>query len=165
MKKLPELPQEITLAIGTSASHKLIDYLDQILSHQKQDIIAVSVDKFENKLTQEVSGLKLDFAELRADNAEFQSRMTSEFGQLRTEFAELRGETRAGISELRAEMKADFAGVQKEFAEVHKQISGLHEKISDVHRQISVQTKWLVASLLLAVALYPVITKLVSRLM
>lgn len=60
------------------------------------------------------------------------------------------GVIRLEIAELRAEMKADFADVQK-------QISGLHKDITS-------QTKWILAGLATAVTMYPILARLVDRL-
>lgn len=167
------LPEEVVAAFGHVGAQKFVDYLNSSVSLQKEDMLAMSATQFENRLVRETSSIRLEMAELRSETrtaiaevhaeiaevrteiaelrAETQTAIAELRTEVRTEIAELRGETRAGIAGLRAEMKADFASV-------HKEIAGLHG-------QISAQTRWILAGLAAAVTLYPIITKLVSRLM
>lgn len=202
MKPFPQLPSEVVHVLGPAASSKLLDYLFEIHSLLQEETASMAEGRFEKRLTQEVSGLKSDFAELRADMSEFRMEVKTELAEIRTEIADLRGETRSAISDLRAEMRVSdhelraemqggfgdlraemhgslgelraetqsglselrgemlvmFAGVQKEFVRVH-------EKIADLHGSITSQTKWILTGLALAVTLYPVINRLMSRLL
>ena len=202
MKPFPQLPSEVVHVLGPAASSKLLDYLFEIHSLLQEETASMAEERFEKRLTQEVSGLKSDFAELRADMSEFRMEVKTELAEIRTEIADLRGETRSAISDLRAEMRVSdhelraemqggfgdlraemhgslgelraetqsglselrgemlvmFAGVQKEFVRVH-------EKIADLHGSITSQTKWILTGLALAVTLYPVINRLMSRLL
>ncbi len=58
---------------------------------------------------------------------------------------------RVELAEHKADMKADIAN--------------LHKEISGIYRQISSQTKWMLTGLAMAVVLYPIITRLVARLL
>lgn len=180
MKPFPQLPSEVVHVLGPAASSKLLDYLFEIHSLLQEETASMAEGRFEKRLTQEVSGLKSEFAELRADMSEFRMEVKTELAEIRTEIADLKGETRSAISELRSEMQGAiselrsemrvsdrdlraemlvmFAGVQKEFARVH-------EKISDLHGSITSQTKWILTGLALAVTLYPVINRLILRLL
>ena len=191
MKPFPQLPSEVVHVLGPAASSKLLDYLFEIHSLLQEETASMAEGRFEKRLTQEVSGLKSDFAELRADMSEFRMEVKTELAEIRTEIADLRGETRSAISDLRAEMRVSdhdlraemqggfgelwaetqsglselraemlvmFAGVQKEFVRVH-------EKIADLHGSITSQTKWILTGLALAVTLYPVINRLMLRLL
>lgn len=153
MPQFIALPEDVAAVFGAAAP-KFVDFLTSSFSFQKEDVIAVSATQFENRLTRETTGIRLEIAELRSetrtDIAELRAETQTAIAGVRTEIAELRGETRAGIAGLRAEMKADFASI-------HKEIAGLHG-------QISAQTRWMLVGLAAAVTLYPIITRLVARL-
>lgn len=186
------LPEDIAAVFGAAAPN-FVDFLTSSFSLQKEDVIAVSATQFENRLTRETTGIRLEIAELRSETrtdiaelraetqtaiagvrteiAELRAETQASIAEVRTEIAELRGETRAGIAGLRAEMKADFASVHKEIsglhgriAGLHGEISGLHGQIAGLHGQISAQTRWMLVGLAAAVTLYPIITRLVGRL-
>ena len=158
MPQFNALPNEVVAVPGLPAAEKFIDFLNSSFSLQKEDVITVSATQFENRLVRETSGIRLEVAELRSE-------MRTEIAEVHMEIAELRAETRTAIAEvhaeiarththiaeLRSEMKADFASVQKD--------------IAGLHGQISIQTRWILAGLAVAVTLYPIITKLVSRLL
>lgn len=63
---------------------------------------------------------------------------------------------RLEIAELRSEMKNDLSNV-------HKEISGLHARIAGLHNDITSQTRWILAGLIGAATLYPLILRLISR--
>jgi chromosome segregation ATPase len=103
------------------------------------------------KLEDGMDDLKNDFREVRVEFAE----LRGDFAGLRGEFAELRAEQSsmesrlvARIAELRAEMKSD--------------IQLLHKEISGLHGAITVQTRWILAAMLAASVLFPVVSQIVS---
>ncbi len=55
-------------------------------------------------------------------------------------------------------MDARFLDVQKQFGEVQKQIVGVHEALSR-------QTRWLLTLVLAAAVIYPLVTKLIDKLL
>ena len=65
-----------------------------------------------------------------------------EIADVRNEMAELRAYTQSSISELRADM---------------------HQQLSGIHKQISNQTKWLLAMMLAAATIYPIVNQLLQR--
>ena len=170
MKKLTQMPPEVAQVFG-SAAPKFVDYLADVMSNQADEVQTMSALSFEKKLTEEVSGLRLEMAELRAD---MRTEMADLRADVRLEIAEMRNETQASIAELRSELKDEIhtqiAGVNGQIVGLHQNIAGLHEKfsdmhkqIADVHKQIASQTKWLLAMMLAAVTLYPIINQLVQR--
>jgi len=152
MKKFIQMPSEVVRVFGDAAP-KFVDFLADVLSDQKEEVQQMSALSFEKILTREIASVRLEISELRSDmlaaNAELRSDML-------TANAELRSETQTSIAQLRSEM-------HEQNSRLHEKLSDVHEKISDVHKQISNQTKWLLAMMLAAVTIYPIVNQLVNR--
>lgn len=88
--------------------------------------------------------LKNDFREVRVEFAE----LRGEFAELRAEQSSMEARLVARVAELRAEMKSD--------------IQLLHKEISGLHGAITVQTRWILAAMLAASVLFPVVSQIVS---
>ena len=141
MKRMIQMPPEVTQVFGEAAP-KFVDFLVDVFLDQKDEVMQMSALSFERTLSREIGSIRVEMAELRTETQ-------TSIAQLRTEMAELRADTQTSIAELRADM--------------HEQISGVQKTISDVHKQISNQTKWILAMMLAAITLYPVINQLVQR--
>lgn len=96
------------------------------------------------KLEDGMDDLKNDFREVRVEFAE----LRGEFAELRAEQSSMESRLVARIAELRAEMKSD--------------IQLLHKEISGLHGAITVQTRWILAAMLAASVLFPVVSQIVS---
>ncbi|MCE9500645.1 MAG: hypothetical protein K8R21_09120 [Leptospira sp.] len=95
-----------------------------------------------------------------------------EMGQLRTEFGELRSEVKAEIGELRAEVKAEIGELKTEIADSRSEsktntLSSKVEFKSDmarIHEAIATQTRWLLVLGIGLVTIYPILNRVVTRL-
>lgn len=161
MTIITTLPDELSAILGPEATAKLVDVLNESFSLHKEDVIAVSGMQFENRLVRETSAIRIDVAELRSEArekiAELRSETREQIAGVRNEIAELRAETRteiAGvrteIAQLRAEVKVDLATVQRE--------------IAGVHREIANQTRWILAAAAAVITMYPLMSRLLVRL-
>ena len=144
MKRLIQMPPEVAQVFGNAAP-KFVDFLADVMSDQKDEVQQMSALSFEKTLTREIASVRLEISDIRV------------------EMAEMRAETQTSIAELRADMHGQVSGLHEKISDVHKQISGTHERISDIHKQILNQTKWLLAMMLAAVTIYPIVNQLVNR--
>ncbi len=96
------------------------------------------------KLEDGMDDLKNDFREVRVEFAE----LRGDFAELRAEQSSMESRLVARVAELRAEMKSD--------------IQLLHKEISGLHGAITVQTRWILAAMLAASVLFPVVSQIVS---
>jgi UDP-N-acetylmuramyl pentapeptide synthase len=175
MPQFLTLPEEVAAVFGDAAP-KFVDFLVSTFSLQKEEVAHMSALTFENKLEKATGVIRLEIAELRTDTqtaiaelradtqtaiAELRTEMQASIGELRTEvqtsIAELRTETQSSIAEVRLEVAELRAEMKADFADVQKQISGLHKDITS-------QTKWILAGLATAVTMYPILVRLVDRL-
>lgn len=149
MRRFPSLPEEIVAVFGPISSKKFVDYLHETLTLEREDTISMFSMSFENRLVSEVGLINLTIAELKTEMAE-----------VRTEIAEVRSE----IAEIRSDLKEDIAILHKEISDVHKENSRIHKEISGIHKEISTQTRLILAGLALTATLYPIISRLMIRL-
>jgi len=162
MKRLIQMPPEVAQVFG-NAGPKFVDFLADVLSDQKDEVQQMSALSFEKTLTKEIASVRLEISDIRVEIADVRTEMAEMRAETQTSIAELRTETQTSIAELRADMHGQVSGLHEKISDVHKQISGTHERISDIHKQISNQTKWLLAMMLAAATIYPIINQLVQR--
>jgi len=145
MRRLIQMPPEVAQVFG-NAGPKFVDFLADVLSDQKDEVQQMSALSFEKTLTREISAVRGEIADVRNEMAELRAYTQSSISELRaytqSSISELRAYTQSSISELRADM---------------------HQQLSGIHKQISNQTKWLLAMMLAAATIYPIINQLVQR--
>ena len=93
MDYLKKLPAELEKLLGSDA-WKFVDSLNQAFLALREEVISMSSAHSENRLSTEISRLRQEIAETRADMGELRT-------ELKADMAALRDEVRADIQELR----------------------------------------------------------------
>lgn len=175
--KLPELPVPLRQLLGPTVSDYFIDYLQELMQLQREEVVQMSMTQFDRRLFQEISGIRLDMSEMREEYrsglAELKTEMAELRTELKTEMVELRAELKTEMGELRTELKTDVAELRSDFAslraETSTQMAHLRAEvkadIAGVHHEISLQTKWILAAMATFTVLYPVLSQVVARLL
>ena len=147
---IPKIPHRLEELLGPQGRDEFVDFLNNALNANREDVVQVVGDRFERRLVEEISGVKGEIGLLRAEMKEGLGSQRAEMnelrGSLRAEMSELRGGLRADMNELRGslrtEMKSDFAML---------------------HRDMAVQTRWILVVLLAAGVLYPILNQVLAR--
>ena len=89
---------------------------EAVMTDDPNDVIMIVTDRFERRLTEESSRLRVDMAtefgkvrhEMATESGKLRAEMANEFGRVRhemaTEFGKVRAEMATGFGEVRAEM-------------------------------------------------------------
>ncbi|TGL48941.1 hypothetical protein EHQ61_10655 [Leptospira wolffii] len=184
---IPFLPKVLRTTLGEEGADALADTLQRIQLNGRKAMEETMTEKFERRLVEETSSLRLELreetgklrtelkeetgklrTELREETGKLRTEMKEEIGKLRAEFKEeiskvrieLKDETGKlwiAISELRAEMHAGFANIQDQFKDVYREIAKIHSAIAS-------QTRWILTVVLGAVLpIYLALFKLLSQ--
>lgn len=63
------------------------------------------------------------------------------------------------------EVQKQFGEIQKQFGEVQKQFGEVYKQIGEVHKAVAVQTRWILAALLGGAVLYPVVLRIMEKML
>ena len=66
--KLPELPVPLRQLLGPTVSDYFIDYLQELMQLQREEVVQMSMTQFDRRLFQEISGIRLDMSEMREES-------------------------------------------------------------------------------------------------
>jgi hypothetical protein len=72
--------------LGDEAVDDFIEILNKVIEDQKQDILKFVEEKFERRLTEEISGVKSEIIRVKSE-------LTTEITQVRSDFMEKHAET------------------------------------------------------------------------
>lgn len=144
MQAIRPLPKEVQKALGEEGADQFVLFLNKIFEEHKQDTIQAVSDSFHNHVTEEVSKVRLEVADLRSDMVGLRSELKSDMADLRAELKSDISHLDNRISGLRAEFKSDMAGL---------------------YRAISIQTRWILMALLGGAIIYPIAIKLIDKLL
>jgi hypothetical protein len=123
------VPASLRGRLGAEATAGLVECLDRARREWKGEVVTLAVERFERRLTEEVSGLREETrngdaglrAEMHAGHAGLREEMRNGDAALREEMrngdAALRAEMRNGDAALRAEMHSGFAELRSEMRE------------------------------------------------
>jgi len=96
-------PRPLREKLGDEAVDSLIELLNKSEEKIKADVIALSGEKYEKRLSEEIGNIRIDMASLRAE--------------LKEDMAKLRAELKEDMAGLRAELREDMAGLRAELKE------------------------------------------------
>ena len=57
MVKIPKFPKKMSELLGDEGRDEFIDFLNDSFQGQREDIVQITVDRFEKRVVKEVSGL------------------------------------------------------------------------------------------------------------
>jgi hypothetical protein len=111
------VPAALHTRLGDEATTALIQLLDRSHREARQDLISACTERFDRRLVEEASGLRIQIAQL---GAELRQEMAAKGAELRQEMtamrADLRQEMAAMGADLRNEIAAMGGDVRKEMA-------------------------------------------------
>ncbi len=109
MVVVQKMPRKLEEALGVEASSEFIDLLNHFADDYRQIIIQAVEDRFGKIVTEEISKVRLELANLDVKIANYRSEIKTEIANLDVRIANLD----VRIANLRSEFKADFASQTK----------------------------------------------------
>ena len=142
------VPRALREKLGDDASDSLVDLLQQFEAEQTDHLIEMVEERFVRRVVESENRLR---NELREEmHAGFMG-LQKQIGDVRAEIGSVRTELHKEIGSVRTELSKEIAEVRKEIAEVRK--------------EITVQTRWILAVLVAAAVLVPIIQRVMEALL
>ncbi len=142
------VPRALREKLGDDASDSLVDLLQQFEAEQSDHLIEMVEERFVRRVVESENRLR---NELREEmHAGFMG-LQKQIGDVRAEIGSVRTELHKEIGSVRTELSKEIAEVRKEIAEVRK--------------EITVQTRWILAVLVAAAVLVPIIQRVMEALL
>ena len=135
------VPRALREKLGDDASDSLVDLLQQFEAEQTDHLIEMVEERFVRRVVESENRLR---NELREE-------MHAGFMGLQKQI----GDVRAEIGSVRAELNKEIGSVRTE----------LGKEIAEVRKEITVQTRWILAVLVAAAVLVPIIQRVMEALL
>ena len=146
------VPRALREKLGDDASDSLVDLLQQFEAEQSDHLIEMVEERFVRRVVESENRLR---NELREEmHAGFMG-LQKQIGDVRAEIGSVRTELHKEIGSVRTELS-------KEIAEVRTELS---KEIAEVRKEITVQTRWILAVLVAAAVLVPIIQRVMEALL
>ncbi len=135
------VPRALREKLGDGASDSLVDLLQQFEAEQTDHLIEMVEERFVRRVVESENRLR---NELREE-------MHAGFMGLQKQI----GDVRAEIGSVRTELNKEIGSVRTE----------LGKEIAEVRKEITVQTRWILAVLVAAAVLVPIIQRVMEALL
>ena len=135
------VPRALREKLGDDASDSLVDLLQQFEAEQTDHLIEMVEERFVRRVVESENRLR---NELREE-------MHAGFMGLQKQI----GDVRAEIGSVRAELNKEIGSLRSE----------LGKEIAEVRKEITVQTRWILAVLVAAAVLVPIIQRVMEALL
>ena len=135
------VPRALREKLGDDASDSLVDLLQQFEAEQSDHLIKMVEERFVRRVVESENRLR---NELREE-------MHAGFMGLQKQI----GDVRAEIGSVRTELHKEIGSVRTE----------LSKEIAEVRKEITVQTRWILAVLVAAAVLVPIIQRVMEALL
>ena len=166
------VPRPLRDQLGDAAADSLVDMLrhfeddqEQRRAIQKEHLLEVLDERFLRHLAETEERLHEEIGTLRAEVGNQIGDVRKEIGALRTELGKEIGDVRKEIGTLRAEVGKEIGTLR---AEVGKEIGTLRtdlgNQIADVRKELNTQTRWILAVMVGATVLIPVMQRMMAAL-
>ena len=166
------VPRPLRDQLGDAAADSLVDMLrhfeddqEQQRAIQKEHLLEVLDERFLRHLAETEERLHEEIGTLRAEVGNQIGDVRKEIGALRTELGKEIGDVRKEIGTLRAEVGKEIGTLR---AEVGKEIGTLRtdlgNQIADVRKELNTQTRWILAVMVGATVLIPVMQRMMAAL-
>ena len=177
------VPRPLRDQLGDAAADSLVDMLrhfeddqEQRRAIQKEHLFEVLDERFLRHLAETEERLHEEIGALRAEVGKEIGDVREEIGALRAEVGKEIGDVRKEIGALRAEVGKEIGDVRKEIGDVRKEIGALRtdlgnqiadvrKDLGDVRKEITVQTRWILAVIVAATVLFPVMQRVMAALL
>jgi hypothetical protein len=114
------VPEALQQRLGPEGTAGLLHLLADVRKECVTDVIAVVGDRFERRLVEETSALRLEMSQ---GFAAIRQEMPAAIGSVRQEIAGLRQEMAAGTADLRQEMAAAIGSIRQEIAGLRQEMA------------------------------------------
>ena len=146
------VPRLLREKLGEDGIDSLVELLNKSEEKIKADVITLSGEKYERRLSEETANMRIDMglhksdlkgamAELRVGLKEseerYERRLSEETGKLRVDMAELKSELKGDIAALKVELNGNMAGLR---AELKGDMTGLRTEMAKSYASI---IKWM----------------------
>ena len=135
------VPRALREKLGDDASDSLVDLLQQFEAEQTDHLIEMVEERFVRRVVESENRL----------GDELREEMHAGFMGLQKQI----GDVRAEIGGVRAELNKEIGSVRTE----------LGKEIAEVRKEITVQTRWILAVLVAAAVLVPIIQRVMEALL
>ena len=179
------VPRALREKLGDDASDSLVDLLQQFEAEQTDHLIEMVEERFvrrvvesENRLRNELReemhagfmGLQKQIGDVRAEIGSVRTELNKEIGSVRTELGKEIGSVRTElgkeIGSVRTELGKEIGSVRTELGkEIGSVRTELGKEIAEVRKEITVQTRWILAVLVAAAVLVPIIQRVMEALL
>ena len=164
------VPSALREKLGDEASESLVELLQRFQAEQKNHLIETVEERFVRRVVESENRLR---KELRDEMHTGFMDLQKQIGDVRAEIGSVRAEISKEIGSVRAEISKEIGSVRaeisKEIGSVHAEISSVRAEISkeiaDVRKEITVQTRWILAVLIAAAVLVPIIQRVMEALL
>lgn len=131
------VPKPLREKLGDEGSDALVQLINQASESTRADVVALVGERFERRLAEELSKLRIEMGQLRAEVSGEVARLRAE---LRDEIGQHRGEVSDEFAKFRAEMGQHRAEILSQIAklrtEVQVEISGLRTEMARFEARI-----------------------------
>ena len=138
---IPKFPRKMEELLGPDGREEFIDFLNDSFAHQEAGVMESVSDRFDKKVTEEIA--RVNEAILTLD-----TRVNASIMELDNRIGEK-------IGHLDNWLSGEISGLRMDMFEMR----------ADLKSEITSQTKWIVTMILAGTILYPLVDKLINRLL
>jgi hypothetical protein len=129
------VPAALRERLGAEGTNGLVSLLETVKGEWTAEVVSLSLDRFERRLVEELSTLRVELArgqatlreEIARGQATVREELARESAALRVEIADLRTDLKGDIATLRTDLKGDVVAVrgdlQQGFAAVRQEVT------------------------------------------
>ena len=164
------VPRVLREKLGDEAADGLAGLFEQVAAEQNDHLFALLEERFVRRVVESEEKLRSEmhagFLDMQKQLGDVRAEIGSVRAQLDKEVGGVRSELGREIGSVRSELGREIGNVRSELGrEIGNVRSELGKEIRDLRQEITVQTRWILAVLVAAAVLIPIIQRVMEALL
>ena len=135
---IEQVPAALQERLGVEATSGLLQLFDKAHGEGRADVIAACTDRFERRLVEEISSVRVQIAQvdasIRRDMAEMGAgirRAMAEMGaSIRRDMAEMGASIRQDMARVGADIRQEMTGIRQEMTGIRQEMTGIRQDVA-----------------------------------
>ena len=164
------VPRVLREKLGDEAADGLAGLFAQVAAEQKDQLFGLLEERFARRVQESEENLRGEmhagFLDVQKQLGDVRAEMGSVRAELGNEIGSVRAELGKEIGSVRAELGKEIGSVRAELGkEIGSVRAELSKEIRDLRKEITVQTRWILAVLVAAAVLIPIVQRVMEALL
>jgi hypothetical protein len=129
-----QVPAALQERLGVEATSGLLQLFDRAHGEGRADVMAACTDRFERRLVEEISGVRVQIAQV---DASIRRDMAEMGAGIRRDIAAMGASIRQDMARVGADIRQEITGIRQEMTGIRQEMSGIRQEMTGIRHDVA----------------------------